>query len=497
LENVLNVLYNPTVVTGILGVYNVDRTFRAYLLLFTSLFVLQLEEFIVENPFYHPVLENILKSMNSTLNNMSAFVKDKSKQQMNYDEFDHTNYARMACHHIYQISQLNKHLLQQLEDNWTVTMSGKPFTSVACDYAIESTQNRDFKGPAGLTGYMDCDLRMAWALSSSWCAEIKLVVDQLVNVKHSNTPHVQATPIRILTDNNDINAILAVLKTDNPFESSRKKELHKLLSGVQIQSDIVIDLCNASSELIKIANEFIQTNIISKDSSAFTTIKKNNIRLLSSSSSPAKTITNSSNSEKFFKLLIYCRPFRSTSITSLLIFSHEFVVPPPAFVNPDDTTFQQKCSILPFIQQNFSNIITSSIRDQSLVLILDGEHHRRDTYQGYALTMFNEKIQPLLQNHHRIDVIFSSTDDFCLQNIVNEDADKLTINQLKPNFIMPKQSEWDKIIENNKTVVAQCLIDIWKSANISIPNGKLIIISCPDKRLLLLSPQYGSSFVNN
>ncbi|CAF1242992.1 unnamed protein product [Didymodactylos carnosus] len=217
----------------------------------------------------------------------------------------------MGCHHIYEISQMDDYLAANLAESWTVTMKGRHFSSVACDYAIESTQNKDFKGPAGLSGHMDADLRLAWCLSSSWCAQVLTVVNELANVKHTNDPHVQATVSKIITDNNDLLKLINLLKTDNPFRST-STDFHKLLSGAKLPFEIVEELCGASAKFVTTANNFIKEHLIEKRTSIFTTINKGNVRLLTMTLAPEKPLTNASNMQKQFRALMYCSLFRPT-----------------------------------------------------------------------------------------------------------------------------------------------------------------------------------------
>ncbi|CAF0989413.1 unnamed protein product [Didymodactylos carnosus] len=387
-------------------------------------------------------------------------------------------------------------------DNWTVTMKGRHFSSVACDYAIESTQNKDFKGPAGLSGHVDADLRLAWSLSSTWCAQVLTVVDELSNVKQTNDPHVQATQSRIVTDNKDLSKMITILKTDNSFQSN-SKDFYKILSGVKLPNEIVDELCNASTKFVKTANNFIKETLIDKKMSIFTTINKGNVRLLTSSLPPEKPLSNNNN-EKLFKSLMYCSLFRS-NINLSVICEHEFITPPLSLINKNEPTFQHKTSTIPFISDFFPETIMSDLNQQTSVIILDGdvllsEQRRCDTYGEYANNMFLKRILPLTSNYHRIDVVFSCETDFTLHDIIakNENKEKkLSINQLKSNFIMPRPSEWEMIAKNNRSSIGQCVCNLWQTSNFDIPKEKLIMVSCPDKRLLLMTKEQGNVFVQN
>ncbi|CAF1187189.1 unnamed protein product [Didymodactylos carnosus] len=83
LEYLFQVLYDSTVVNGIIGVYNFDHTFRAYILLFTSLYTLQIEEFIDENAQNVMELTIIVNQLKDTLPNLN----DENKKQELYDAF--------------------------------------------------------------------------------------------------------------------------------------------------------------------------------------------------------------------------------------------------------------------------------------------------------------------------------------------------------------------------------------------------------------------------
>ncbi|CAF1104238.1 unnamed protein product [Didymodactylos carnosus] len=74
-------------VTGILGVYDVNRTFSAYTLLFITLFILQIEQFIHENKSEETVLRIIISQMNSTLVDTKSSVKVNKKRETIQDEF--------------------------------------------------------------------------------------------------------------------------------------------------------------------------------------------------------------------------------------------------------------------------------------------------------------------------------------------------------------------------------------------------------------------------
>ncbi|CAF1261022.1 unnamed protein product, partial [Didymodactylos carnosus] len=444
LEYILQVLYDSSVVNGILGVYNVDRTFRAYTLLYTALFVLQLEVFINEHPENNVELQLIINEMKSSLTNIHKPNDDNHKQKLyeisrnaceilklmsvlnDYDNwrkikaekcimfkyydyllnnllqplfalyiatrtnnfvvrnkqwryflpfffaFNHTNYARMESHHIYELSQMNTNDLQELSNNWTVSMKGRTFSSIACDYAIETTQNKDFKGPSGLSGHMDADLRTAWSLSSTWCAEVLNIVDELSNTKQTNDHHIQATPSRTPTDNNDLMKLITVFKTDNPFQC-QTKDFYKILSGIKLPNDIVSELCGASAKFIPTANAFIKEHLIEKRSTVFTTIHKGNVRLLTSSVSPEKTLTViNNNDEKLFKSPMYYSAFR-LNIKLEILSTYEFTTPPPSFINKNEPTFQQKSSLIPFISDYFPQTITNSFSQQPSVIIVDGD----------------------------------------------------------------------------------------------------------------------------
>ncbi|CAF1463321.1 unnamed protein product [Didymodactylos carnosus] len=220
---------------------------------------------------------------------------------------------------------------------------------------------------------MDTDLHTAWSLSSTWCVEVLNIVDELSNTKQTNNHHIQATPFRITTDNNDLVKLITVFKADNPFQC-QTKEFYKILSGIKLPNDIVSELCGAPAKFIPMATAFIKDHLIKKRSTiVFTIIHKGNVRLLTSSVSPQKplTVTNNNN-EKLFNSLMYCSAF-SSNIKLEILSTYEFTTPPPSFINKSEPAFQHKSSLIPFTLDYFPQTITNSFSEQPSVIILDGD----------------------------------------------------------------------------------------------------------------------------
>ncbi|CAF1593643.1 unnamed protein product, partial [Didymodactylos carnosus] len=124
------------------------------------------------------------------------------------------------------------------------------------------------------------------------------------------------------------------------------------------------------------------------------------------------------------------------------------------------------------------------------------ETQRCDTSEIYAANMFNGKISSLFNKFKRIDVVFPSSDNYCLHEIMNNENNntKLAVNQLKGNFVMPKSSEWQILVESNAPVIGESICRIWQASN---PNGKIVLVSCPDRKILLLTRADGKQFIQN
>ncbi|XP_041359488.1 uncharacterized protein LOC121375875 [Gigantopelta aegis] len=133
------------------------------------------------------------------------------------------------------------------QGNWTVRRQDRyPFSSIACDQAIEQTVNRDSKTKGGVTGFtLNSGAVQRWILAQPQRSAITRQCEMMAGVSPETRPCKDNDATRIKKDEKAITLIMDTINSMiNPFDN-QYDELVCLSSGVIADRSVSLDLKNA------------------------------------------------------------------------------------------------------------------------------------------------------------------------------------------------------------------------------------------------------------
>ena len=125
------------------------------------------------------------------------------------------NYARnLSCYYIHMTNLENSHpdmFNHMLNQGFTVSLSGKPFTEKLCDQVIETTINRASKDTGGLSGKTEnAGATERWMPINHLMSALRKKLDQVAR-KRTSSGHVDLGRKRLLSDKQDVETLASCL----------------------------------------------------------------------------------------------------------------------------------------------------------------------------------------------------------------------------------------------------------------------------------------------
>ena len=136
---------------------------------------------------------------------------------------------------------------------------------------------KDTKYPGKTTAFsLKADSIMRWKLNASCRAKLKKCLYSHLNCSHARYPNKDLSPIRILQDERDIQAITGVAQTIFVSIFS-KSELICILDGMIATKDVKDDLSIAEEKGTTTLKEFVENRLVkTSEVKFFSPIKKMN-----------------------------------------------------------------------------------------------------------------------------------------------------------------------------------------------------------------------------
>ncbi|CAF1049848.1 unnamed protein product [Didymodactylos carnosus] len=386
--------------------------------------------------------------------------------------FNHYKYAKMACSYIFELQTTSTYLKTNLKNLVSASVTGKPFTKLALDEAIECTINKESKSKSGISGRMDNDHLHGYYRSSCLSAKMLKTTEELLDIEHrGNELNIENTISRIKRDNDDLKKIFSSVKI-NPFLLKNDANFIRLSTGVIIPNDVVKELINATAIGEEQTVNFITKRIIEKSVKYNDRIPQNRIRTLSSWQQVPRVIKENPDKKKKINIFLSTIAIVKTHrvIDMNYIFKYEFTEQPLSLANENGMLYHPtgKSLLTSYFEELFPQHVHNGvfpITGQTHYLI-DGYDLlsttppiKATTYEEYGKELMNN-IVSLFDRMQRIDIVFSSDQqcqftDFLTYSSLKSDVVKAVV---RPEFKLTTQKPkaWQDFIASNEGTIAEC-----------------------------------------
>ncbi|CAF1111809.1 unnamed protein product [Didymodactylos carnosus] len=559
IKDSLTLIYGSATIKNLMNAHDYKKSLRALKMVFIFLLTSQLAAYIEENKNEESMLRHIIHEFeanfdiqdmrkeirsNEILNKFQTWKSKKTIQNINfaywnmileqfltplfthiisirignfeagleawqcflkhYYAFNHCKYAKMGSNYLFEIQTCTPWLLSNLKHNVSATITGKPFTKLALDEAIECTINRESKSKSGISGKMDDDRLHSYYRSSSLGAKMLRTVEELLSIEENGSEmNIENTFSRIQRDISDLKIIINSIKI-NPFMINNNTSFMRLSTGIIVPDDVVKEILNAGALGAEQSLEFITKRLIEKSMKYDDKIVRNRIRTLSSWDDVPRLILKQTISEKekrkiqlLFSNIALVRTHRLLDMD--YIFRHEFFDRPVALTDDSGGLYrpQEKYSVSDYIEELFPSHVrhTSLPTVSSGHMIFEGSELLKNTIPSIATTYEEygrELIQviiDLFRTNDRIDIVFNCDKPFDFQTSTAPYPTAHAIKAvIQPNFkIIKKTKSWQEFILCNEVVVSTCLKQIWCGLYNMIPPDKQLIVSGPDENSIVIT----------
>ncbi|CAF4364559.1 unnamed protein product, partial [Didymodactylos carnosus] len=504
IEDSLTLIYGSATIKNLMNAHDYKKSLRALKMVFIFLLTSQLTAYIEENKNEESMLRHIIHEFETNfdiqdmrkeirsheiLNKFQTWKSKKTIQNINfaywnmileqflaplfthiiairtgnfearleawqcflkyYYAFNHYKYAKMGSNYLFEIQTCTPWLLSNLKHNVSATITGKPFTKLALDEAIECTINRGSKSKCGISGKMDDDRLHSYYRSSSLGAKMLRTVEELLSIEENGSEmNIENIFSRIQRDNSDLKIIINSIKI-NPFMINNNTSFMRLSTGIIVPDDVVKEILNAGTLGAEQSLEFITKRLIEKNMD--------------------------------------------------YIFRHEFFDRPVALTDDSGGLYrpQEKYSVSDYIEELFPSHVrhTSLPTVSSGHMIFEGSELLKNTIPSIATT-YEEYGRELIQviidlfsTNDRIDIVFNCDKSFDFQTSTAPYPTAHAIKAvIQPNFkIIKKTKSWQEFILCNEVVVSTCLKQIWCGLYNMIPPDKQLIVSGPNENSIVIT----------
>ena len=262
---------------------------------------------------------------------------------------NHINYTRWIVLYSLELANLDNEINDILQSgSFSVNRSGKSFSQVAVDMALEQTINADAKNRLqGITKYADVATAVnRWTVTNSIKTELVNSLIEMCGITASSTAHKEIQTPRMKKDNDNLKMLKEVIvDTMNPFEEKINKDyLFNIKTGRRGTEDAEGYLLNIFTKGIERRDEFI--NECNGNPNRFEKpIKKTKIvnfaTLNMAKTNKSKTVAevvSVKGTRDLFGHLLFLAATHNISIEKIL--EYPLLPQPPCFCHPDGAMYQ-------------------------------------------------------------------------------------------------------------------------------------------------------------
>ena len=401
--------------------------------------------------------------------------------------YDRQNYSRWLPIYISDMLGLENTAPEVYQEfvkgGFSVNSTGKCFTGVATDQALEQTLNKDSKTSGGLVGISNNDeARTKWFLTSHFRAHLLSVQRELCKsaVGAYSSKHHETN--RTAKDENDVQCLVSLINqyTANPF-SREATMLVNISTGVHPGPGVAKRIVCAKEEGTHKAIEFIEKRVVTQGISFYAPIPKLKIPSFATSEEAktkfktAKKVRPINSQQSFAKLLVIARN-RHVDLPNLLC--HEVGnIPLSLFDETGSMRKMQKSQLLQ-IMEKFTDDAeeTPPLEMTKKAIVIDGLSFVQTmkgigTFSDYAKSL----LKALLQEgtgYNRIDVVFDVYDENSIKSAERKrrgDQKLCSYRIYHDNIRIPKN--WSSFLSNieNKNEPVRYLVKTWSHSLDLIP----------------------------
>ena len=416
---------------------------------------------------------------------------------------DHQNYAKWCSVYVADMNLLEQSSAEALEafneGHHVVSRSGKPFSAVWSDMALEQSANCHSKSKSGIIGFSKQEGALdRWLLTAHERASITSATNSMCDIKEDeDSLHKESGKARTERDEADIQKLITTLTTviSDPFRPEEDKPLRNICTGTVLPEAVSKELLEARTKGDLLMKNFVEKRLIEKEVSFFNPMPKTKLKTFATavkkvtvSDSKEKTIVSVNADRQLFGRLVVVAKSRDIDLKSVL--EHELSNVPLSLEKPDRTLNKGTKSKLMSEMEKEAVIFENLPTKVNNAWILDGMAQIQMIKKGGAFT-FGELadihysiIQSLFRTDEtvRIDIVFDRYD--VTDSIKSMERARRVTNDMglevkihNPSTPLPRQ--WDKYICNPKnktalvTFMSNYLVD---KARSSLQPGNILVI---------------------
>lgn len=426
-----------------------------------------------------------------------------------YFAYDHVNYARYLPAYWLEMLQLPQthpqcHDQFLVPGQWTVQRSSHPFTSIACDQAIEQTVNKDSKTKGGMVGLtLNRNASQRWILSHHERSAITRRCEELAGIFKDVRGKKDCDVKRIAKERGMVSKAMETIESMmNPFENP-PEGLANLSSGVTASAKVSADLLTAKEKGEAALTNFLEERLLTKNVDFYAPIKAMKLQTFSTAAKKSSKSLESKNkgNETLFRNLLVLGQKRKVDMKDTLSYSLGTVSFPLA--SSDGTLAKtNKAALVQVIEpKDTAQIITTTV-PQNGTLVIDGmaliQGLRKTeipaTFDELAILLL-KKVEQLASRFHcqRVDFV---TDRYFDHSIKGMERDRrLASHGVQRIQIFCKSQktplQWQKFLSlgSNKTELVEFLFNSWKD----LYSGPFDLFVAHENKCHLLSKHHSAA----
>ena len=329
---------------------------------------------------------------------------------------NHVNYARWMVFYSLELANLNTEIKAMLRNGgFSVNRSGKPFSEVAVDMALEQTINADAKNRLkGIMKYADVSTAVnRWTVTNSMKSELVNRLLEIYGMSESSSGHKETQGPRMKRDNRDLSKLKkAITETMNPFDENLNKNiLFNIKTGRKANIEAEEYLLNIFNRGLEKRDTFVDAckNDANRFESTITKTKITNFvtdnAIKKNKSRKVTEVINIKGTRDLFGRLLHLAVTHNLSIEKIL--EYPLLPEPPCFCHPDGSMYQSDKS---FVFDYLTKNTVTSPPDKACTVVVDGMfmikntiNQRCPTFSAFARNML---MKVLKLTTHRADLCF-------------------------------------------------------------------------------------------
>ena len=369
---------------------------------------------------------------------------------------NHFHYARSMVLYSLELENLDPEIDKILRSGgFSVNRSGKSFSQVPVDMALEQTINADAKNRLkGIMKYADAAKAVnRWAITNSMKTELVNSLLEMSGMTESSYGHKETQTLRRKKDNEDLKSLKhIIIETIDPFDKNLAKEKHlfNIKTGRKATKDTETYLLNIFTDGVAKRDKFISQ--CKADSNRFEKpICKTKIvnfatenLLKTNKSRKVAEVVGIKRTRDLFGRLLFLAVTRNISIEK--VFEFPLLPEPPCFCHPDGAMCQSdKSTVFDYITQNFTSTSpnsTQTVAADGMFIVKNTINQLCPTFASFARTML---MKVLKLTKHRADLCFDVCESPSIKDTKRKDHGN---EETQRNFTFGLRQKFPTDIEN-------------------------------------------------